>query len=222
MKYVIYVLTVCIRWLKSYRSYKFKFVGRPDRPPDVRSITKVEGGKAKTVVHASWNGATEVQAWHLFKTDQTGKHRKHLTSMRRTHFENKLEVNEYAKYIQIDAIDHKRRLLGRSKVMETLIPSDLPTQAVEDEEKWQEYQNNRISWSSKVKAAAENPIAVTVFWALCAGAVLVLVRLIWLATRKESRWWKRNSQSHELQDVRVEGEDESLVSHHENDKVHTP
>lgn len=52
------------KWLGTYRSYKFDgFVGMPDDPPDVVAKAvddrHIRGGLS-TVVHASWNGATEV------------------------------------------------------------------------------------------------------------------------------------------------------------------
>ena len=51
--------------LKSYRSYKFPWVGLPALPPDVHSeafVTRMEEASIDTVmtsVHISWNGATE-------------------------------------------------------------------------------------------------------------------------------------------------------------------
>ena len=44
-------------WVKSYRTFKSPWVGRPKTVPDV----KVKHGKA----YVSWNGATEVKGWRL-------------------------------------------------------------------------------------------------------------------------------------------------------------
>ena len=49
-------------WLGTYRQYKFEFVGKPKDPPDVdvKAINVEEHRGTDTVVHVSWNGATEV------------------------------------------------------------------------------------------------------------------------------------------------------------------
>ncbi|KAG4441066.1 hypothetical protein IFR05_003420 [Cadophora sp. M221] len=44
-------------WVKSYRTFKSKWVGKPKTPPAI----KVFAGQ----IFASWNGATEVSAWRL-------------------------------------------------------------------------------------------------------------------------------------------------------------
>jgi hypothetical protein len=50
------------KWLGTYRTYKFEFVGQPDDPPDVvgKTVDLQTGGGTKTNVFVSWNGATEV------------------------------------------------------------------------------------------------------------------------------------------------------------------
>ncbi|KAK3047787.1 hypothetical protein LTR09_010762 [Extremus antarcticus] len=54
----------------TYRAYKYEWVGRPQQPPDVHSATiESKKDKVNTVVHVSWNGATEVHTWNLYKTN---------------------------------------------------------------------------------------------------------------------------------------------------------
>ena len=48
--------------VKSYRTFKSHWIGRPKEPPAV----KVKDGKA----YVSWNGATEVKSWRLESTDE--------------------------------------------------------------------------------------------------------------------------------------------------------
>ena len=59
------------KWLGTYRAYKFDFVGLPLEPPDVNAeaIENRPKGGTTTMVHVSWNGATEVVSTSDLKTN---------------------------------------------------------------------------------------------------------------------------------------------------------
>ena len=46
-----------------YRAFRFPWSGRPASPPAV--LASLNDTSEETVVHASWNGATEVAAWRV-------------------------------------------------------------------------------------------------------------------------------------------------------------
>jgi hypothetical protein len=58
-----------------YRAFRFPWSGRPQSPPAVLASLNDTG--EETVVHASWNGATEVAAWRVL----AGKHTDPLVAL---------------------------------------------------------------------------------------------------------------------------------------------
>jgi len=67
--------TLIPSWLGTYRAYKYPFEGRPREPPVAHSAAfgSESRNSTTTLVHASWNGATEVDQWNLYKTTDTGE-----------------------------------------------------------------------------------------------------------------------------------------------------
>ena len=125
-------------WLGTYRSYKFEYTGWPSKRPDVAAETvdvSYDGG-TKTVIYASWNGATEVAEWIYFKTNPLGHHEVTLGSIKRDGFETNLTYDGFAKYVVVAAVHKNGTILGRSNVGTTLFTDD-STEAVEEEEEWQ-------------------------------------------------------------------------------------
>ena len=57
-----------------YRAFRFPWSGRPSSPPAVLAALNNTG--EETIVHASWNGATEVASWRVL----AGKHPGSLTA----------------------------------------------------------------------------------------------------------------------------------------------
>ena len=82
--------------IHTYRAYKFEWVGHPPQPPNVYSAAFVAGFDTSTIVHVSWNGATEVATWNIYQTDLEGKGRKLLASTPRHGFETNVT---YAGYV---------------------------------------------------------------------------------------------------------------------------
>src|SRR5262249_42406232 len=46
----------------SYRAWRYEWEGRPSTPPTVTATSTPEG---TTIIHAIWNGATEVASWDV-------------------------------------------------------------------------------------------------------------------------------------------------------------
>ncbi|KXS96609.1 hypothetical protein AC578_10431 [Pseudocercospora eumusae] len=128
-------------WLGSYRSYKFPFVGRPLQAPDVlaHAFTTVENSTIMNV-YVSWNGATEVGSWNLYRTDARG--RAGATSLIarkvRSGFETEIAFDGYAKFVIVEALGKDGGVLenGRSRVFATLPAMDMLTAEVAAEELW--------------------------------------------------------------------------------------
>lgn len=125
-------------WLGSYRNYKFAFVGLPLSSPDIHSAAygQEDSNEARTVIHVSWNGASEVATWRFYKTIQNGKVKELLGTRARHGFETSMEVEGYASFIQVEGLDIKGEVLGTSAVFKTIPHVNLTSAAVEEESQW--------------------------------------------------------------------------------------
>lgn len=126
-----------VKWLGTYRQYKFPFVGLPLQPPDTHSEARGGGNNdASTIVHVSWNGATEVRTWNLYKTTSKGEAEVLLASADKHGFETKLEHDGYAGYVVVKGLDKDGEVLGSSKVFKTIVNNDVPESALDAERQW--------------------------------------------------------------------------------------
>ena len=132
-------------WLGSYRNYKFPFVGRPLSLPTVYSAAYGNEDKesARTIVHVSWNGATEVATWNFYKTIASDEVRELIGSMHRTGFETMLKCDGYASYIAVEGLDRDGVVLGNSSVFKTVPHPNMTAAAVRKEGMWLLEANNR-------------------------------------------------------------------------------
>ncbi|RFU33836.1 hypothetical protein B7463_g2515, partial [Scytalidium lignicola] len=109
-----------------YRAYKFNFTGLPLYPPAVKAYafgTTTE--TITTVFYVSWNGATEVTEWQ-FHGNGIGEPEFHLIgSTKKEGFETMYMSAGYQKYVYVEALDVQGISLGRSEVVETIVPSGL-------------------------------------------------------------------------------------------------
>ncbi|KAK5168454.1 uncharacterized protein LTR77_007024 [Saxophila tyrrhenica] len=114
--------------LKSYRSFKFPWVGRPTEPPavhaQVQRLPPLKSGTEKelvTVVHVSWNGATEVATWDLFEAVPLhGQEKHHLRSVERDGFETMVVYDGVLDHVVMEARDRNGTVLGTSEVFKTI------------------------------------------------------------------------------------------------------
>lgn len=90
--------------LKTYRSFKFPWVGHALAKPDVYSHVIIdENQDLKTAVHVSWNGDTQAGEWRLYKTDSEGTTAELLNTTRRNGFETVITYEGYVPFVKVDA-----------------------------------------------------------------------------------------------------------------------
>lgn len=103
--------------LKSYRSYKFDWVGHPAEPPDVVARSAWIEGRMQTMIYVSWNGATEVDQWVVYKASGDDGPRKRLAAFKRTGFETAFKYDGFERDMIIEAIDRSGSPLGESLIV---------------------------------------------------------------------------------------------------------
>jgi hypothetical protein len=101
-----------------YRAYRFPWNGRPLSPPAILATLNNTG--EETIVHASWNGATEVASWRVL----AGKHIGSLTARATIPAGNDFEISttlpeKYA-YLAVQALDAAGHVLGASKTVQPI------------------------------------------------------------------------------------------------------
>jgi hypothetical protein len=107
-------------WVKSYRSFKGHWVGKPKTLPDI----KVKGDE----VFASWNGATEVAGWRLqtaASTQAADDEFEDVDELPRVGFESSFILGDMAgSYVRVAALDVAGTVLGYSPVVDGTPQSD--------------------------------------------------------------------------------------------------
>ncbi len=96
--------------MASYRAFRLPWTGFPVDEPAVTGAVDSEG---TTVVHASWNGATEVAGWRVL----AGRNKQALTPVRqvsRDGFETRIEAATREPFVAVDALDATGGTLGTS------------------------------------------------------------------------------------------------------------
>jgi hypothetical protein len=73
-----------------------------------------------TVVHVSWNGATEVKEWHVYHTNSEGKERKLAAKAEKHGFETVVWSEGWASRVVVEGIDKDGDKLGESYVFPTI------------------------------------------------------------------------------------------------------
>ncbi|KAK5163562.1 uncharacterized protein LTR77_010511 [Saxophila tyrrhenica] len=196
-------------WLKSYRTYKFSFVGKPTEPPNVHShaIGSDEEGTTTTLVHVSWNGATEVTTWNLYKTDDVGNidSPKPVTAVPKMGFETALSYKGFASYVVAEALDRRGAVLGRSEVIKTIVSAKLSTVTIAEESQWLDKMNRRMETTKQaiwlMHVVYVDPTVTFACGLLCGMSLLVASRALWrskrssfLSRRRNGSLYKRVSQ----------------------------
>lgn len=101
--------------LKTYRAYKYPWIGKPQSPPDVISLSVQSKGGTHTMVYVSWNGDTQAAEWILYATEQDGSGSSRLASTRRTGFETIIICKGYAPFVRVEACDQYGNKLKASE-----------------------------------------------------------------------------------------------------------
>ena len=95
---------------QNYRTRRYSWTALPAVPPELAAA----GGR---LLHASWNGATEVAAWQLHTGKTAGRLAAGPTTPRRG-FETSLHAPPGARYARAVAVDSLGRTLGTSAILE--------------------------------------------------------------------------------------------------------
>ncbi|KAK4635984.1 hypothetical protein CLAFUW4_01511 [Fulvia fulva] len=201
--------TMATEWLGSYRSYKFDFVGLPTRPP--RAVSAAYPSTARnsttTMVHLSWNGATEVARWNLYKTTETGNPMIQIGSKSRTGFETIIAWDGYASYVMAEAIDKTGKAVGRTEIMKTLGPGNnhAMSAAVAEEMYWlQELHGENESWKNNNVYAPRSSAYSLFVWLV--GVVCGAVSLF-VAWRLKLRGYLRGVRTPDYHSLSLEHDD---------------
>lgn len=89
----------------SYRAYRFRWTGHPTEPP---AATVRRDGR-RTIVYASWNGATEVAHWQVLAGPRV------VVTARRSGFETRIVVTGTPRVVRVRALAADGRILGMSR-----------------------------------------------------------------------------------------------------------
>ncbi len=95
-----------------YRAYRFPWSARPQSPPAVLATLNNTG--EETIVHASWNGATEVASWRVLAGRQPGSLAA-LATIPLSGFESSTTLPRKYAYVAVQARDAAGRVLGTSR-----------------------------------------------------------------------------------------------------------
>jgi len=97
----------------SYRAYVQPWIGLPLDPPSGAAQVR----RGRTIVYASWNGATRVTGWRVL-TVRAGRTVATLAEARRSGFETAIAVQPSARQLEVQALDAAGRVIGTSRPFE--------------------------------------------------------------------------------------------------------
>ena len=190
--------------ITNYRSFKMPWIGRPNQLPDVRAAAVVKDKATYTIVHMSWNGATEVKEWKVYHTNAYGDDRTLAAKSLRSGFETAVWTEGYATHVLVEAIDKAGNKLGQSYVFAT-IPTHDELSSVS---------SHSGSW---LRSASRNPFVTFfcgIFACIFAGSVVWGIRL---STQRQNFVWRR--QKKETYKSFFEGDEDDINTDDEAETV---
>lgn len=97
--------------MSSYRALRYPWSGRPSSPP--ATLANLNNTGEETIVHVSWNGASEVASWRVLagKSARTLSARATIPSQ---DFESSTILPKKYAYVAVQALDPAGRVLGAS------------------------------------------------------------------------------------------------------------
>jgi hypothetical protein len=104
-----------------YRAFRYPWSGRPLTPPAV--LASLDDTAEETIVHASWNGATDVAAWRVLAGEQPGSLTPR-TQIQADGFESSTILPEEHGYVAVQALDAAGHVLGASKTVAVISYAD--------------------------------------------------------------------------------------------------
>ena len=162
-------------WLGTYRNYKFPFVGHPIEPPvAVAQAYATPNNSTVTTVHVSWNGATEIHTWNLYRTVANGQIDVLVATSEKMTFETVISYGGFASYIIAEALNKHGDILGRTSIVKTFAHENVTAEAIAEEDHWlEEMQAAKSDLYYKAKGMLGNPIAAFIFGVLTSAIVLI-------------------------------------------------
>jgi Arylsulfotransferase (ASST) len=100
-----------------YRAFRFPWQGRPASPPAV--LASLNDTSEETIVHASWNGATEVASWRVLAGARPGALQPQ-TVVPSSGFESSTTLPKRYTYAAVQALDSAGRVLGTSRTVRVI------------------------------------------------------------------------------------------------------
>jgi hypothetical protein len=100
-----------------YRAFRFPWSGRPLSPPAI--LASLNDTSEETIVHASWNGATEVISWRVLAGKRSGSLVAQAT-IPASGFESSTTLPEKYAYLAVQALDSAGHVLGTSKTVQAI------------------------------------------------------------------------------------------------------
>ncbi len=97
--------------MSSYRDLRFPWDGRPLSPPAI--VAQLNNTGEETIVHASWNGATEVASWRVLAGARPGSLAAR-TTIPASDFESSTILPKRYAYVEAQALDFAGHVLGGS------------------------------------------------------------------------------------------------------------
>ena len=163
-------------WLGTYRNYKFPFVGHPIEPPVAVSQAYATPNNATvTTVHVSWNGATEIHTWNLYRTVANGQIDVLVATSEKLTFETVISYGGFASYIIAEALDKHGDILGRTSIVKTFAYENVTSEAIHEETHWlEEMKSTKSDMYYKAKGVLGNPISTFVVGVLCSALALLV------------------------------------------------
>lgn len=107
-----------------YRSYKFPWVGEPQTKPALWTYSRNGDESTGMVFYVSWNGATEVDSWNFYASDNASGPFSHVGNARKTGFETVSRYMNVTAWAFAEAVDAAGNPLERSVISKTFVPSD--------------------------------------------------------------------------------------------------
>jgi len=99
----------------TYRAYRNHWTATPYYPPSI-AVQADSSTAATTRVYASWNGATEVDAWQVF-AGATAAALSLIKEASKTGFETAIPVTSRRPYFQVKALNSGQQIIGVSNVV---------------------------------------------------------------------------------------------------------
>jgi Arylsulfotransferase (ASST) len=94
-----------------YRAFRFPWSGQPLSPPAV--LANLNNTGEETIVHASWNGATNVASWRVLAAENRGALEAQAT-IPATEFESSTTLPRKYRYAAVQALDSSGHVLATS------------------------------------------------------------------------------------------------------------